>query len=1056
MLERLLRFSLEQRVLILLGAIALAGGGIWSWSQLKIEAYPDVADTQVTVIVKFPGRPAEEVEQQITIPIERALNAVPRVLTRRSRTIFGLTVIQLTFEEGTDDYFARQQVLEKLRDVDLPEGADLSLGPLSTPIGEIYRYVVEGDGYSLLQLRELQDWVIIPALLQVPGVADITNFGGVEKQYNVIVDPTALEKYGLTVEDVERAIQANNSSTGGNILPIGSSQLAIRSTGRIRTIEDLQYTVLKQEKGTPVFLRDVASVELGALVPSGVLGYVDKTRGKESDDGVEGIVLMRRGENPSEVLRGVKEKIAYLNQRVLPKGVQIVGVYDRSDLVNATLETVGKTLFEGVSIVVIVLVFFLGNVQAAFAVALTIPLSLLGAFIAMKLTGIPANLLSLGAIDFGIIVDSAVVVAESIMRHLALRKTSQSPVPILRTIYAAVSEVQRQVFFAVVIIVAAYLPLFTLQRVEGRLFSPMAYTLSYAVGWSLVLALTLVPVVCSYLFARRFREWHNPVAVWIERQYRRLLERVLARPVATVTIGAIVVVGAVAAGTTIGTEFLPELDEGGFNIRCVLPAGVSLDAARQVPPRIRQIIGSYDEVKVCVTQLGRNDDGTDPYGPNRIESLVQLTPYSTWTSGKTKRQLLQEIKSKLEAEFPGASFSFSQPILDNVTEAVTGSAADLAVLINGDDIPLMRRIALKVLAILRSVRGASESGLEQEGPQTQLVVNVRREDAARYGINIADINRLLELAIGGKPVSQLYEGERRFNIVVRYPYRARATVEDIATMLVLTPSGQKVPLSQVADVALVEAQTIIARQDGRRQVSVRTNIRGRDQGSFVAEAQEKVVRTVHLPAGYSIAWGGQFENLTRARNRLMVVIPITLAVIFIILFWLFDRSIKYALLVMLNVPFALVGGVALLLLRGINFSVSAGVGFVSLFGVAIMSGVLMVSYINYLRQETPLTVRSAVRKGARTQLRPILMMMTVALIGLIPAARATGIGSDVQRPLATVIVGGLATALVLTLTVLPALYYLVERRARWRILRGRRMQQQFGTPTDPLSHQSST
>jgi cobalt-zinc-cadmium resistance protein CzcA len=1040
MLERLLTFSLEQRVLILLAAIGLAGAGIWAWSQLKIEAYPDVADTEVTVIVKYPGRPAEEVEQQITIPVERALNAVPRVLTRRSRTIFGLTVIKLTFEEGTDDYFARQQVLEKLRDVDLPEGAELDLGPLSTPVGEIYRYVLEGDGYSLAQLRELQDWVVIPALLQVPGIADITNFGGVEKQYNVIVNPASLEKYGLTVEDVERAIVANNSSTGGNVLPMGSSQLAIRGVGRIRSIEDLQYTVLKQEAGTPVFLRDVASVELGALMPSGVLGYVDKTRGKETNDGVEGIVLMRRGENPSEVLRGVKEKIADLNARVLPKGVQIVGVYDRTDLVNATLETVGKTLFEGVSIVVIVLVFFLGNLRVALTVALTIPLSLLGAFVAMKLTGIPANLLSLGAIDFGIIVDSAVVVAESIMRHLAASHSEAEPTPILRTVYTAVSEVQRQVFFAVVIIVAAYLPLFTLQRVEGRLFSPMAYTLSYGVGWSLVLALTLVPVVCSYLLARSSREWHNPVTAWIERQYYRLVDVVLARPAATIAAGAGIVAIAIGAATTIGTEFLPELDEGGFNIRCVLPAGVSLDAARQVPPRIRRIIGSYDEVKVCVTQLGRNDDGTDPYGPNRIECLVQLTPYSTWKSGKTKQELLREIKSALETEFPGANFSFSQPILDNVTEAVTGSAADLAVLINGEDIPLMRRFALKVLDILRSVRGASESGLEQEGPQTQLVIQVRREDAARYGINIADINRLLELAIGGKPVSVLYEGERRFNIVVRYPRQMRATVDDIASMLVLTPSGQKVPLEQVADVQLVEGQTIIARQDGHRQVSVRTNIRGRDQGSFVAEAQAKVARAVHLPSGYTIVWGGQFENLTRARNRLMIVIPITLALIFVILFWLFDRSVKYALLVMLNVPFALVGGVALLLIRGINFSVSAGVGFVSLFGVAIMSGVLVVSYINYLRQETPLTVRAAVRRGARTQLRPVLMMMTVALIGLIPAARATGIGSDVQRPLATVIVGGLATALVLTLTVLPALYYVVERRARWRFIRTIRQQ----------------
>jgi cobalt-zinc-cadmium resistance protein CzcA len=880
-----------------------------------------------------------------------------------------------------------------------------------------------------MDLRELQDWVITPKLLTAPGVADITNFGGLVRQFHVIVNPALLDKYGFTIKDLADKIAVNNSSTGGNVIARGSSQLAVRSVGRITKREDIESIVLDTRNGTPIFVRDVASVEIGALPPSGVLGYTEVKTGKDVDDGIEGIVLMRRGENPSEVLKAVKERIEELNTRVLPKGVRLRIAYDRTDLVNSTLTTVAHTLLEGVSIVVLVLLVFLGSLRSAIAVAITIPLSLAFAFVMMKVTGIPANLLSLGAIDFGIIVDAAVVMVESIARTLSHATYEERKYGTRRLIFTAAKEVQRQIVFAVLIIILAYLPLFTLQRVEGKLFSPMAYTLAFAIGGSLILSLTLVPVACSYLLGPDYKEWHNPVLAWLEVKYRALMNRSVRRPVPALIGALVLVVGAVFLGTKLGTEFLPELDEGGFNIRAILPAGVSLQEARKYPTQIRAVMAGHPQIRFAISQLGRNDDGTDPYGPSRIETLVQLQPYDTWPEGLVKKQLLQELKAELERKIPGASFSFSQPILDNVSEAVTGSAADLAVLVSGPDQTVLRNTANEILKQIRPIRGASESGLEQEGPQSQLVIALDRSAMARYGLNIADVNTVIELAIAGRPVSVVYEGERRFDITLRYTLESRASPLAIENVLITTPTGARITLGSVARVAMVPGQTIIAREDSKRQVGVRTNVRGRDQGGFVAEAQAAVAANVKLPAGYTIRWGGQFENLTRAKKRLILVMPITVALIFVVLFILFGSSPKYAAIVLTNVPFALVGGITALWLRGYPFNVSAGVGFISLFGVAVMSGVLLVSYINLLRTEQHYGLRAAVVEGATTQLRPIMMMMFVALIGLIPAARGTGIGSDIQRPLATVIVGGLLSALVLTLLVMPALYFFVEARA---------------------------
>ncbi len=1041
MIRKLLTFAVTQRLTTFAIALLLVGLGIWAGMQLKIEAYPDVADTEVAIISKFIGRAAEEVEQQVTVPIERSLNSVPHVVQRRSKTIFGLSVVRLTFEEGTDDYFARQQVLERLSDADLPEGVNPELAPLSTPVGEVYRYVIEGDDqYSAMDLRTLQDWEVIPRILQVPGVADVVNFGGLVKQYHIVTSQERLQRYALTLDDIIEAVEKNNLNTGGSIIRRGGQAFAVRGIGAIRAPEDIGNIVVTAVNGVPVFVRDLGSVEISPLPPTGVLGYTAPDEQLDVDAGVQGLILMRRGENPSDVLEGIRAKVDELNETVLPHGVKLRAIYDRGTLVNYTLGTVTTTLFEGVSIVVIVLIFFLGSIRSALVVAITIPLSLLFAFIMMKFSGIPANLLSLGAIDFGIVVDGAVVMAENVMRQLRDASPDERKQGVTRATLRAAQEVGREIFFAVAIIILAYLPMFTLQRVEGKLFSPMAYTLSFAIFGSMLIALTLVPVLLATVYRKVWDsdppkkvEWHNPLFDWLKNAYARVVASIVRRPW-TPAIAAILIVAASAfAGRNIGTEFLPELDEGSFNIRCFLPAGISLEEASKIPPIIRTIISSHPQIGVVVSQLGRNDDGTDPYGPNRIETYVGLKDYSLWVSDTSKSTLLETIKSQLERTIPGASFSFSQPILDNVTEAVTGSVADLAILLTGHDLELMRAKGDSIVEIIRSIPGASEYGIEQEGNQAQLSIEVDRAAAARYGVNVSNVQQMIEAAIGGKTISQLYDGERRFDIVVRYTPESRSSLDAIQSMLVTTPDGARIPIARLATVREIDGATVIQRMDGSRQISVRTNIRGRDQGGFVAEAQQKVAAAVTIPEGYSITWGGQFENLTRAKNRLMLVIPVTVVLIFVLLFILYKKP-RFAALTLMNVPFALVGGLGGLILCGYNFNVSAGVGFVSLFGVAVMSGVLLVSRINQLRDDEGVPLAEAVRRGSVIQFRPILMMMTVAFLGLIPAATASGIGSDVQRPLATVIVGGLLSSLILTLFAMPALYLLMERRGEKRRL----------------------
>ncbi len=1024
MIAQLLRFALRQRFITVLVGVTLIMLGLWAFQQLKIEAYPDISDTQVVVITLYPGRAAEEVEQQVTVPIERALNSVPNVIARRSRTIFGLSVVELTFAFGTNDYFARAVALEKLRDATLPDGVTPSLGPLSTPIGELFRYSLEGDADEKV-LRELQDWVVEPRFLQVDGIADVAPFGGLVKQYQIEVDPLALGKYGLSISQIAQAVNSNNQNAGGAMLDNKQQSMVIRGVGLVESVSDIESVLVSEVKNVPVYIKDIGRVTLGAAPQTGIFG-IGKTQG-----GVEGIVLMRRGENPTDVLKGIKEAADDLNATRLPPGIKVRPIYDRTDLVQNTLGTVTHTLMEGLIIVVVVLFLFLGSVRAALLTAITIPLSLLFAFVCMHFSGIPANLLSLGALDFGIIVDGTLVMVEHIVHTLAHHKEHYvKGDSILDSVRIAALEVERPIFFSLLIIIAAYIPLFTLERVERRLFTPMAFTVCYALLGSMLLALTLIPVLATYLFRNGAKGWDNPVLVWLQKGYAGVLSGVVKRPIPVIAISMIIVFAAFGLGTKLGSEFLPQLDEGVIWVRANLPPGISLTKSAEVATKIRAILNSASEVKLVSSQTGRNDSGTDPYGPNRNEMFVALNNYDTWKPGKTKADLIEEFNTKLKAQIPGAAFSFTQPIIDNVTEAVTGSAADLAVIINGDDLVKLRQLATKTLKVIEKVPGAADTAIEQEDEQAQLRIRINRREVARFGINVKDVQDVIEMAIGGRAVSTMFEGERRFDITVRYLPESRTDMTAIGNILIPTKEGGRVPLSQLSEIKVVNGASIIARRENRRQVTVRTNIRGRDQGSFVAEAQKRFEQEIKLPNGYLVDWGGQFENLDRARKRLTVILPITIAIIFVLLFFTFGNP-TYAGLVLMNVPFSLVGGIVFLYMRGINLSVSAAVGFISLFGVAVMSGVLVLAEINRRRRDEPdLPIQDAIIQGSLSQMRPVLMMILVALLGMVPAARAAGIGSDIQRPLATVVVGGLLSTLLLTLFALPAMYAVATRRER--------------------------
>lgn len=1029
MIKNLLTFSLKNRWLVVTLSFILMVVGYYCFTHLKIEAYPDIADTNVIVVAQYPGRAAEEVEQQVTVPIERALQNTPNVLDRRSRTIFGLSVVQLTFKDGTDDYFARQQVMERLSTAELPDDVVSELAPLSTAVGEIFRYVVEAPPtFSPIQLRDLQDWVIKPYLLQTDGIADIATFGGPLKQYHILAYPDKLRKYELTVSDVERAIVDNNQNTGGNIIERGGQGFSVRGLGTIKDETDIENVVLKSVNGVPVFVRDVASVEITPPPPSGVLGYTVSDENVHVNNGVEGIVLLRRYENPSEVLIELKQRIADLQEHELPEGVTIRTLYDRSFLIDHSLHTVGKTLFEGVSIVIIILIFFLGSMRSALVVALTIPFSLLFAFIIMRFTGIPANLLSLGAIDFGIIVDGAVVMAEHLIRKYRTATSEEKKLGIVRITMLSAQEVGREIFFSVTIIILAYMPILLMTRVEGKLFSPMALTLAFAVIGSMLAALTFIPVLVSFVYKKAlsssaekpFKERRNKILEFLENGYGKVLSWLLKHYKKAVVTGFGMVLILLSFGVKLGTEFLPELDEGSIFLRGNFPAGITIHENAKYAPQIRKVISKYPQIAYVITQTGRNDDGTDPFPANRNEILVGLKDYHLWSDTISKKVLVKQILDELESEFPGVKFTSGQPIIDQVMEIVTGSAADLAVSIIGDDLVMMRNKADSITGIIQSMQGSEGVNIEQEGTQEQLAIKINREQAARYGINVSDIQHMVEAAIGGKVISVLYDGTKRYDIVIRYLPQFRNNIDEVKKLLVPSANGALIPMEQLADIRFVEGQTNIYRYNNKRMITVRTNIRGRDQGGFVKELQKEIANKIDIPKGYELVYGGQYENLERAGTQLAFTIPLTLITVIVFLFMLF-RNIKHTLITASCVLFALAGGIIALLIRGYYFNVSAGVGFVSIFGISVMAGVLLVSALNRASGNRPVSSQ-LINQTAKEQLRAILSILILAILGLVPAATSSGIGSDVQRPLATVIIGGLTSTLLFAPVLIPLLY----------------------------------
>lgn len=1021
MFERIVAFSLRNRGAVIFFTLVVVVAGVAAFRALTIEAFPDPTDTQVSVISLFPGQPSEEVERQIGLPIERALNGTPGLARLRNLSLFGLSNITLTFNDGVDPLFARAQVLERLRDAELPEGVTPELGPLATPIGEIYRYTLTGAGGDPMQLRTLQDWVVQPRLLRVDGVADVVSYGGLVREVHVQPSPGKLAAYGLTIEDLEQALTTASSNAGGGILQRGAEQMVIRSQGLFSHLDDIAETTVASRDGTPVRVKDVATVANGWAPRQGVVSRGDQY------DAVEGIVLMRRSENPTVVLDRVRAAIAELNARLLPPGVQVEPFYDRTDLVDTTLHTVAHNLLEGGVLVTLVLFIFLLDLRAALIVAALIPLSLLAAFLYLHLRGLSANLLSMGAVDFGIIVDGGVVIIENIVHRLSGHDPSPTPFAVREVIERAVTEVVRPTIYSLLIIIAAYLPIFMLQRVEGRIFAPMANTVVAALVGALAFSVTLVPVLATFAYRKPIRHRISPVLTLAQAAYEPTL-RFALRHGALVLIGSLLALAAaVAALSRQGSEFLPELNEGSLYVTFTLPSNISLDEGRKLVPRITEILDRVPEVDMILSQLGRPEDGTDPTLSNNLEFFVRLTPPDRWRPGlDSLDDVIAQLSAAL-AEIPGIEMNFSQPIRDNVNENISGQFGQIALKIYGDDLGQLQELAERATAAIADVPGVADLGIVKSSEVPQVRVEPDRRALGRYGLDMQDFQHILQAALGGQPVGVFWDGERRFDIVLRYPTAARDDIEKIRKLQVPVQGAIAVPLETLARVEVGLGRAAISRENGHRYIGIRMNVRGRDMGSFVNEARAKVGAAVPLPPGVTMEWGGEFESKERAMARLLLVVPVALLITLVLLFNAFG-AFAPAVLVLLNVPFALVGGVAGLVWMGMPLSVSAAVGFIALIGQASLNGVLVLSAVLEQRRAGR-ALDAAIRAGCRERLRPVLMTAALAALGLVPAAMSHAIGSEVQRPIAVVIVGGTLSACALTLVVLPVMYGLWARLA---------------------------
>lgn len=1015
MIDKLVSLAISRRLLVGMIALFICAFGYYSWTQLPIEAYPDIAGTSVQVVTQAPGLAAEEVEQQITIPLERELNGTAHLAVMRSKSTFGLSLITLVFSDGTEDYWARQRVLEKMGNVALPEGASPALNPLSSPIGEIYRYTLASKTKTLRELSELQRWKVIPALKRVQGVVDIVNFGGLTTQFTLELDPASLTRFNISLRAVTDAIRANSANAGGSVITRGELGYVVRGIGLVQNLDDLGNIVVTQKDGVPVLLHDLGRLKLGNLERHGVLGKDAKS------DAIQGIVLLLRGENPSHVTDALHAEVDKLNADLKLQGVQIAPYLDRSTLVQATIHKVGHTVLEGIALVVFVLMVFLGSPRSALIVAATIPFSVLTAFILMKLTNVPANLLSLGAIDFGIIVNAAIVIVEAAQR---LRETRPDGMLTEADAKTAIVAVAKPIFFATTIIITAYIPLFTFQNVEAKLFSPMAYAVTYSLFGALLLSLTLIPGLAYLAYRKPQKVFHNPVVVAIERGYRRMLEGLLDRKWITLGSAAGVLLGAVVLGATVGREYLPELDEGSIWLQIQLPSGISLQKGAEMADTVRKAVREFPEVSYIVTQLGRNDDGTDPFTPSHIESSVGLYPYDTWKSGWNKHDLIAHMNARL-AKIPGIRVGFAQPIIDGVNDQVSGAHSQLVIKVFGPSFDTLRDISRQIVGILNHVQGAVDVAIDQEPPLPQFMVNVDRAAIARYGLNVADVANLIRTGLGGAAVTQVYVGERQYDVAVRFPESARNNFDAIGDLVLTASNGAQIPLSDVAKIGVRTGESTITHENSQRQLTVKLNYRNRDLSSLLEEAQGRIQNEVKMDhQSYHIVWAGQFENQQKAEARLGLILMLVMGLMLMLLYVEFAK-VRIALLILGVVPLAIFGGLIALHVTGATVNVASGVGFIALFGVAVENGIIMVANLNRMRK-ADLPLRRAVVEGAVERLRPILMTATVATMGMLPAAMATGVGSDVQRGLGIVIVGGLITTTLLSLFGLPALYFMLE------------------------------
>jgi cobalt-zinc-cadmium resistance protein CzcA len=1033
MIRKLVDFALENRFLVLAASLLLFGWGAISFHQLPVEAYPDVADNYVEIITQWPGISAEQIEQQVTIPLEIVMNGIPHVTHLRSFSLFGLSDIKLIFDDEEQNAWDRERVLERLSQVTLPAGVTPQMGTDWSPVGQIYFFTLHSSNpeYDVMELKSLEDWVVEKNLKAVPDVVDVSSFGGPTREYQVRVDPNKLIAYGLSLTQVEQQLASNNVNAGGSFIESGLQQVNLREVGLIRNVQDIEKTVIVAKNGTPLHIRDIAVVSQGPKIRLGQFARAfHREDGKiiDNDDVVSGIVLLRKGANADEALRGVEAKVRELNDHILPAGVKVVPFINRSDLVHFTTHTVLRNLTEGIVLVAIILFVFLGNIRGAIIVALTIPFALLFAATCLNLKGIPANLLSLGALDFGMVVDGAVVMVENLVRHLHLRQNGNAQKSTLEVIREAAHEVQRPVFYAIAIIVTAYLPIFTLQRVEGRLFKPMAWTVAFALLGALVFSMLVAPVLSSFLLSGKIKEWRNPLMVFITDRYRKAVQWAIAHR--HVVLGAALISLCLAAylifGGVIGSEFLPHLDEGALWVRGTLAASTGPTEGIRISNQARIVLCSFPEVPQCTSQTGRPDDGTDTTGFFNTEYFVDLKPKEQWRPvfHEDKDELIAAMNRELN-KIPGVVWGFSQPIEDNMEEAVSGVKGELATKVYGDDLRVLEEKANQIVGVMRQVNGIEDLGVFRALGQPNINFEVDRDQAARYQINVADVQDAIQTAVGGNALTQVLQGEARYDLVLRYLPQYRSTKGAIENIRLLSPSGERVALSQLCKIEERDGGSEIYREANQRYVAIKYSVRGRDLGGAVEEAMRKVTAQIQLPRGYHIDWEGEYESQKRAQARLLIIVPLTVVGIFLILYAMF-RSPKWAALILATVAMASVGGLVALLVTGTHFSVSSGVGFLALFGVSVQTGVIMLEYINQLRVLGRST-QDAATEGAVLRLRPIMMTMLVATLGLLPAATSHAIGSDSQRPFAIVIVGGLMVNLVMSVFILPTLYVWIAR-----------------------------